>query len=103
MRETIRTFAPDGPEYEEVFRLFVAHTDQKIKAQEWLDGLISKMPSRQLYVDVGAGEGSLTSKLACQFSRTVAIEPNPKFCAKLNAISGIEVIGDSLERVAHLS
>src|SRR5262245_33290586 len=103
MRETIRTFAPDSPGYEEVFRLFVAHTDQKIRAQEWVDAFISKMPSRQIYVDVGAGEGSLTSKLMCKFNRPVAIEPNPQFCAKLNTISGIEVIEDSLENIAHLS
>jgi hypothetical protein len=72
----LEPYTSDQPEYASAFETFVTHTDQKVKAVEWLTGFVRGLRSRSLFVDAGAGEGSITSALGKFFDRTIAIEPN---------------------------
>lgn len=62
--------------YRERFETFLRHTDQKIRALEWLDNLVRQLPDRGTLIDVGAGNGDTVSRLATHFRKTIAIEPN---------------------------
>lgn len=73
----IRAFDSQSSDYERAFATFLAHTDQKDKAREWLDRQVARLPSRQVFVDAGAGNGKVTAWYADSFEQTVAIEPNP--------------------------
>lgn len=96
----IRIFDSDSSEYEEAFRTFVSHTDQKIKALEWLNRFVSELPARNVFVDVGAGDGTLTIALKSNFNRSLAIEPNSKFGQRLKSIAGLEVIEKDLRKIS---
>lgn len=76
VNERISTYDSASSEYHRAFDLFLANTDQKIQAREWLSGLIGGLRSRRLLVDAGAGNGKVTAWFAGDFQRTVAIEPN---------------------------
>ena len=62
--------------YREAFKVFLSHTDQKVNAREWLRRFIQTLPYRQVLIDAGAGTGQLTSWIAPDFERTIAIEPS---------------------------
>jgi hypothetical protein len=79
----LEPYAHDQPEYARAFGTFLAHTDQKTKTIRWLTDLINGLPSHGLFVDAGAGEGSITAALAKLFDRTIAIEPNSALRAEL--------------------
>jgi SAM-dependent methyltransferase len=81
--EPLEPYAHDQPEYARAFETFVTHTDQKTKAIGWLTGLVNGLRSHGLFVDAGAGEGSMTAALAKLFDRTIAIEPNSALRAEL--------------------
>jgi SAM-dependent methyltransferase len=66
-----------GNDYERSFAVFLAHTNQKDKARTWLDAALSALPSRELFIDAGAGTGKVTAWFVPQFERTIAVEPNP--------------------------
>lgn len=69
--------------YHRAFQVFLDHTDQKDTAREWLTRLVQALPSRQVFIDAGAGNGKVTAWFTDQFSRTIAIEPNPSLCEEL--------------------
>jgi trans-aconitate methyltransferase len=66
-----------GSDYEKAFSVFLAHTDQKDKARNWLDSAVAGLPSRRTFIDAGAGTGKVTAWFVPRFERTIAIEPNP--------------------------
>jgi SAM-dependent methyltransferase len=69
--------------YRHAFQVFLDHTDQKAKTREWLDRLVQALPSRQVFIDAGAGNGKVTAWFADKFRQTIAIEPNPHLCDEL--------------------
>lgn len=75
--ELVTVYDSQGNTYERSFQVFLNHTDQKVKAREWLSRRVQSLPSRRVFVDAGAGNGKVTAWLLDQFQRTVAIEPNP--------------------------
>lgn len=81
--ELLQPYAHDQPEYARAYGTFVAHTDQKAKTIGWLTNLVNGLRSHALFVDAGAGDGSMTSALAKLFDRTIAIEPNSTLRAEL--------------------
>src|SRR5271166_2318090 len=81
--EPLEPYAHDQPEYARAFETFVTPTDQKTKAIGWLTGWVNGLRSHGLFVDAGAGEGSMTAALAKLFDRTIAIEPNSALRAEL--------------------
>jgi hypothetical protein len=74
--EPLVPYAHDKAEYAAAFETFLTHTDQKTKTIGWLTDFVHGLPSRSLFVDAGAGEGSTTAALEKFFDRTIAIEPN---------------------------
>ena len=74
--ETIAVYDSQSREYHRAFQVFLDHTDQKLKAQEWLSDLIGRLPSRRVFIDAGAGNGKVTAWFIERFGRTIAIEPN---------------------------
>jgi SAM-dependent methyltransferase len=82
-----------GSDYERAFGVFLAHTDQKDKAREWLDREVGRLPARRQMVDAGAGTGKVTAWFAPLFERTIAIEPNPHLRTHLAAnCPGAEIV-----------
>lgn len=82
----VRSFVSDTPEYHQVFAKFLAHTDQKTNAFDWIRGEVERLPVRRTLIDVGAGNGELTARLMPSFERVIAIEPNPSLGAELRAV-----------------
>jgi trans-aconitate methyltransferase len=73
--------------------VFLAHTDQKAKANAWLEQVVNGLADRGLFVDAGAGNGQLTGWLAPRFRKTIAIEPNPSFREGLEkSCPGVELL-----------
>src|SRR5580704_14716936 len=81
--ELLEPYAHDQPEYAHAFGTFLTHTDQKTKAIGWLTDFVNGLRSHGLFVDAGAGEGSMTAALVKLFDRTIAIEPNSALRAEL--------------------
>src|SRR5262245_14729232 len=77
MAERIAMFDSLGQEYERAFATFLAHTDQKDKAREWLGRAVGQLARRDVFLDAGAGNGKVTAWFSGDFARTIAIEPNP--------------------------
>ena len=76
-KETIRVYDSQSELYHTAFETFLQHTDQKTNARDWLERFIALLPQRRVFIDAGAGTGQLTSWLIPQFTRTIALEPNP--------------------------
>jgi hypothetical protein len=79
----VRSFVSNTPEYHQVFAKFLAHTDQKKNAFDWIRREVEELPARSMMIDVGAGNGELTGRLMASFERVIAIEPNPSLGAEL--------------------
>lgn len=79
----VSTYDSQSPAYHRAFEVFLTHTDQKVKARDWLKGLVHGLPSRQVFIDAGAGNGKVTAWFLEDFQRTIAIEPNPSLCDEL--------------------
>jgi Methyltransferase domain len=79
----VNVYDSQSAAYQRAFQVFLDHTDQKAKARDWLDHLVHGLPSRDLFVDAGAGNGKVTVWYSDQFQHTVAIEPNPYLCEEL--------------------
>ena len=80
---TVRSFVSSSPEYHRAFQAFLAHTDQKDKAREWLRHEVDGLANRSVMIDAGAGSGKLTSWLTPLFGTVIAIEPNPSLESEL--------------------
>lgn len=81
----VATFDSATPEYTRAFHTFLAHTDQKEKALNWLDGEVGALGQKRLAIDAGAGTGKLTSWLAERFANVIGIEPNPSLAAEFRS------------------
>ena len=80
---TVRSFVSSSPEYHRAFQAFLAHTDQKDKARDWLRHEVDGLANRSVMIDAGPGSGKLTSWLAPLFGTVIAIEPNPSMGSEL--------------------
>jgi ubiquinone/menaquinone biosynthesis C-methylase UbiE len=95
--DTIQVFDSQGESYKQAFQVFLDHTDQKRNAKRWLQQIVDAMPTRQVFIDAGAGNGAVTGAFADAFARTIAIEPNGYLLSQLQqAIPQAEVIGEPI-------
>jgi SAM-dependent methyltransferase len=78
-QKLINVYDSQGDEYSRAFGVFLAHTDQKVKANAWLEREVNGLADRGVFIDAGAGNGQLTGWLAPRFRKVIAIEPNPSF------------------------
>jgi hypothetical protein len=102
-RETVTIYDSQSEEYHRAFQAFLDHTDQKIKAQSWLKRLVERLPSHEVFIDAGAGNGQVTSWFVDAFDRTIAIEPNAllredlkKNCPQVKVLPGTILDADVL-------
>lgn len=94
MIEPIQVFDSQGEDYKRAFQIFLDHTDQKRNAKQFLQKLVDGLPTRNVFIDAGAGNGEVTKAFAGRFDRTIAIEPNPYLLNQLRrAIPQAESIG----------
>jgi SAM-dependent methyltransferase len=84
-RSHVAKFDSATPEYTKAFHTFLAHTDQKEKALEWLNREVGALQQRRTAIDAGAGTGKLTAWLISQFSMVIGVEPNPSLADKFRA------------------
>lgn len=68
--------------YTKAFHTFLAHTDQKEKAMEWLEREVEALEHKRIAIDVGAGTGKLTTWLAERCACVIGVEPNPTLAAE---------------------
>jgi SAM-dependent methyltransferase len=81
-RSHVAKFDSATPEYTKAFHTFLAHTDQKEKALEWLDREVGALAQRRTAIDAGAGTGKLTAWLAKRFATVIGVEPNPSLAVE---------------------
>lgn len=95
--QRISVYDSQTSEYHRAFQVFLDHTDQKVKAQQWLNGVIETLPARGVFIDVGAGNGKVTSWFIDSFERTIATEPNDSLRAELKKhCPQIEVLAEKV-------
>ena len=83
MPQLVNEYDSQTGEYHHAFQTFLDHTDQKLKAQQWLNRFVKTLPLRRVFIDVGAGNGIVTSWFIDLFDQTIAIEPNESLRAEL--------------------
>jgi trans-aconitate methyltransferase len=79
----VHVYDSQSETYHHAFQVFLDHTDQKVNARRWLDGLVQTLPARRVFIDAGAGNGQVTAWYIEQFEQTIAIEPSPSLNADL--------------------
>jgi SAM-dependent methyltransferase len=84
-RLRVAYFDSATPEYTKAFHSFLAHTDQKEKALDWLDREVGALAQRRTAIDAGAGTGKLTAWLAKRFATVIGVEPNPSLAAEFRS------------------
>jgi len=95
--ECIRVFDSQGEAYKQAFQIFLDHTDQKRNAKRWLQQVVDDLPSRNVFIDAGAGNGEITRGFAGAFNRTIAIEPNPYLLNQLQqVVPAVHAIGETI-------
>ncbi|KAB7834321.1 class I SAM-dependent methyltransferase [Streptomyces mobaraensis] len=72
----VRVLEVESAAYRRAFELFLAGTDEKEDIEARLVRLVEGLGRRRVFLDVGAGEGRTTARLAPYFERTVAVEPS---------------------------
>jgi len=64
--------------YKKWHETYIKCTTEKERVEAALSGVISRLPHKESFLDVGAGDGDLTFRIAKFFKHTTAIEPNKK-------------------------
>ncbi|MFG3015914.1 class I SAM-dependent methyltransferase [Streptomyces cinerochromogenes] len=83
----------DEDAYREAFGRFLAGTDEPVRTQAYLRGIVERLPAHRVLVDVGAGDGTTTRHLAPCFGRTVCVEPSESMRRALTrAVPQAEVV-----------
>ncbi|WP_173868089.1 methyltransferase domain-containing protein [Streptomyces albus subsp. chlorinus] len=66
----------DEDAYRDAWRLFLAGSDEKATTHAYLRRVVEQLPSRKVFLDVGAADGTTTRYLTPFFEHTVCIEPS---------------------------
>ncbi|MBZ4318309.1 class I SAM-dependent methyltransferase [Streptomyces huiliensis] len=72
----VRVLEVESAAYRRAFDLFLAGSDEKDDIEARLIVLVEGLARRRVFLDVGAGDGRTTARLAPFFERTVAVEPS---------------------------
>jgi hypothetical protein len=93
----VKAYNSQVADYHDAFQVFLDHTDQKVRANAWLERFVKGLPARGVFIDAGAGEGTLTELLMPHFARTIAIEPNASLRESLaRRCATATVLGDMI-------
>jgi hypothetical protein len=97
MDRYVKTYDTSSTDYKNAFQVFLAHTDEKKQIHRWLSELVAALPARNVFIDAGAGNGQLTSRLQASFQHTIAIEPSPALRTALATnCPGAEIQGETI-------
>ena len=97
MPQRIKVYDSQSSAYHQAFQVFLDHTDQKVRAKQWLDRLVKRLPWQRTFIDVGAGNGKVTSWFIDSFHHTIATEPNESLRAELKKnCPQIEVLAEKI-------
>ena len=95
--DSIKLYDSRSGDYQQAFKVFLDHTDQKATAHAWLDRLVESLPARRVFIDAGAGTGKVTAWYADAFEQTIAIEPNPHLRADFECRGpSVELLPDTI-------
>ncbi|MGK5640703.1 class I SAM-dependent methyltransferase [Streptomyces sp. URMC 126] len=95
----VRVLEVESAAYRRAFERFLAGTDEKDDIEARLVALVEGLGRRRVFLDVGAGDGRTTARLAPYFERTVAVEPSAAMReALLRACPGATVVAEPVER-----
>ncbi|MFD9069100.1 class I SAM-dependent methyltransferase [Streptomyces lasiicapitis] len=95
----MRILEVTGDDYRRSFELFLAGTDEKAVINTWLSTLVDQLPSRTVFVDVGAGSGAITAHVGRSFERTIALEPSAHMRRELQkACPGAVIIAEPVDQ-----
>ena len=83
--EHILVLDPQSTSYVEYFDFMVSRGTEKKNAIEKLAQLVQQLPARRLFVDAGAGLGTIVSVLKDEFSHAIAVEPAPFMADQIRA------------------
>jgi len=83
-------------DYTRLFAAFTANTDGKKIIAKAILAIAQQIKASSL-LDLGAGDGLLTSKLAPGFTSITLVERKEEFCAKLRDIPGVSVHHGAME------
>jgi hypothetical protein len=82
--QPIPVFRSQNQLYRDYFLSFLNHTNEKQGIWSWFENeLLPKINSREVLIDLGAGNGQLLSRFLPFFTQCIAIEPNPTFAQDL--------------------
>lgn len=76
----VEVYDSQSDRYRHAFQVFLDHTDQKARAKVWLDSLVQTLPTKGVFIDVGAGNFEITAWFIDRFQHTIGIEPNAFLC-----------------------
>ncbi|MEU4794280.1 methyltransferase domain-containing protein [Streptomyces sp. NPDC023327] len=74
--DTAGELRSDGDAYRAAFDLFLAGTNQKTRTRDYLTDVVSQLPARRVFLDVGPADGSMTRHVGQSFEQMVCIEPS---------------------------
>jgi len=84
--------------YKNSFALFLKRTDEKVVIRNFITDNID-INNKMAFLDIGAGDGSLSSMISKKVKSTVAVEPNKDFCESLSKKKNIKVLNETWEDV----
>lgn len=94
----VASLDPAGTDYHRAFEVFLAFTDQKVVAAEYLSDVVSQLPNRRVFIDAGAGRGETTRWIAARFEHTIAVEPSTHMHGPLRrACPSVQLVGTTID------
>lgn len=97
MEEFIKSYDSQSKEYQIALDIYIRHSDEKEKIQQWLGKCVEKLVSRSFFIDAGAAKGGTTAFLSGFFEQALAIEPSSYFRTELRKkCPGIQILPDKI-------
>jgi hypothetical protein len=93
---------PFHAEYGVYFKRFVNNSDEKVVIANAVRHLARNCCGGGTLLDLGAGDASLTLRIAGAFDEVVAVEKNPIYCQRLARIGNAKVIKSEMEKIMEL-
>lgn len=84
--------------YKKSFELFLSRTDEKSVIKKFIENNIG-LDRKMSFLDIGGGNGSLTSLISGKVGSTTVVEPNKDFFRQLKQKKDIETINRRWEEV----
>lgn len=94
-------FRKESPEEidSRLYEAYLHTSDEKINEAQKLLAIVSRLPKKEAFLDIGAGLGQLTIPLSRMFKNSLAVEPNTYYARKLQEKApGLQIINEPLQK-----